>query len=125
MSYVLELKIMGLPKMNNGLLRGHWRAKHGHTKAWKRKVWMACWHLKPPMPLERAKLTFTRVSSMEPDFDGLVSGFKATIDGLVECGVLANDKQINIGQPVYLWERGKMGKGFIKIKVEGLPDGKL
>jgi hypothetical protein len=44
---------------------------------WKQAVQLICrpGH-KPQLPLARAKLTLTRHSSMEPDFDGLVSSSK-------------------------------------------------
>ena len=117
-SYTLEFTLAGLPKMSNQLLRGHWRAKHGHAKTWKRKVWAECWHRRPSEPLEKAKLTLVRVSSAEPDTDGLISSFKHIVDGLVECGVLANDKPSNIGIPDYRWERGPRGAGCVRVKVE-------
>lgn len=120
MSYALEFTVQGLPKLANQLLRGHWRSKHGHTKLWKRKVWLACWHLAPPEPLQRARLTFTRVSSNRPDFDNLVSSFKATIDGLVEARILIDDKPENIERQDYFWERGKLKQGFIKVNVEAI-----
>lgn len=73
---------------------------------------------KPPAPLQHAKLTLLRASSVEPDYDGLVSGFKHVIDCLVEAGILINDKRENIGVPDYLWEKAPMGKGFIRVTVE-------
>lgn len=116
--YTLEFTIAGLPKMSNQLLRGHWRAKLGHTKEWKRRVATAvALAVKPRESLTTASITLTRCSATEPDFDGLVSGFKPVIDGLVECGVLAGDKQSNIGQPTYRWERAKARQGMIKVEV--------
>ena len=118
MSYSIEFTLPGLPKMSNQLLRGHWRTKHGHTKVWKRKTWRAVWPCLPPEPLERAVLTITRCSSVRPDYDGLVSSAKCIIDGLVEAGVLANDKHENIQVPIYTWEQAPRGKGCMRIKVE-------
>ncbi len=120
MTYSLEFKIVGLPKMANQLLRGHWATKAGHAKKWKRLVWAKAWPLKPPQPLTSAVLCLTRVSSSEPDHDGLVSGFKHVIDGLVECGVIATDKPSCIGQPRFFWEKGSRGHGYIKVKVESV-----
>lgn len=116
--YKLEFEIKGLPKMSNALLRGHWRSKIAYTQRWKYHVRIACLGEEPKAPLARAKLTLTRCSTVEPDFDGLVSGFKPIVDGLVEAKILANDKSGNIGQPVYLWELAKRGKGCVRIKVE-------
>lgn len=73
----------------------------------------------PPKPLKRAKLTLTRCSSQEPDFDGLVSSFKHIIDGLILGGIIENDKMSNIGQPTYIWEKAPREKGKVIIEVEG------
>jgi hypothetical protein len=119
--YVLEFKLIGLPKMSNALLRGHWRVKHAHAVKWKGAVERAMRILnKPPQPLEWAMLTLTRVSSVEPDHDGLVSSFKPILDGLVECGVLADDKRAVVGVPDYRWEKGRPGHGHVKVRVEEL-----
>jgi len=120
MSYLLEFTVDGLPRTTNQLTRMHWRMKHKHSVEWKRTVWAKCWHLKPPAPLGKAKLTLTRLSSQECDFDGLVSSFKHVIDGLVDSGVLTGDTMSIIGQPTYLWEKCAPRKGHIKVKVEGL-----
>jgi len=114
----LELKIHGLPKMSNALLRSGWKAKHGHARQWKRRVWAVAWPYRPAKPLDRVKLTLTRCSSSEPDADGLVSGFKSVIDGLVEAGILVNDRPANIGFPDYRWEYCVKGKGHLIIVVE-------
>jgi hypothetical protein len=121
--YELSFELKGLPKMSNSNLRGHWHVKYGASKTWKRAVWRACWHLRPPLPLKRAHLTLTRCSSSEPDFDGLVSGFKHVIDGLVEAGVLENDKPSNIGTPDCKWIKTAPRKGKIIINVKEIADG--
>jgi hypothetical protein len=116
--YQLEFRIDGLPKMANHLLRGHWRVKHAHAVKWKRAVKTALlFHVKPAQPLTSAALQLTRHSSAEPDFDGLVSGFKAVIDSLVECGVIKSDKPSCV-KSEYLWRKGRPGKGYITVRVE-------
>ncbi len=118
MSYTLEFKLEGLTKMSNQLLRGHWRVKHAHAVKWKRATARACLHLKPPQHLVHAALELTRCSAVEPDFDGLVSGFKPIIDALVECGIIITDKTACIGQPKYSWEKCAPKAGHLRIKVE-------
>lgn len=76
--------------------------------------------MRPPEPLKKARLTLIRRSSARPDTDGLVSGFKHIIDGLVEARVLENDSFEHIGFPDYRWEHAKAGKGHVSIKVEEL-----
>lgn len=128
----LEFTIEGLPKTTNGNARRHWRALHNEAKTWKKHVLDAekktSWHTKAsddppkalinPCPLDKAKLTLTRFSSSEPDWDGLVSSFKHVIDGLVEAGVIVDDKMSVIGQPQYFWVKCAPKKGRIKVEVE-------
>lgn len=121
-AYQLAFSIAGLPKMSNQLLRGHWRVKHAHAVKWKAGVRNALKALnKPATPLERAKLTLTRHSSVAPDYDGLVSSFKSVIDGLVEEGVLLNDKMTCIGVPDYRHEVAAPRQGRITIEVREVP----
>ncbi len=117
--YTLEFELKGLPRPTNQLMV-HWRVKHSHAKEWKLKVihHVVLNKLAPSEPLTKAKLTLTRYSATEPDFDGLVSSFKHVQDGLIRAGVIADDKQSVIGQPTYLWEYVKRNAGKIKIKVE-------
>lgn len=75
---------------------------------------------KPATPLERARLVLTRFSSVAPDPDGLVSGFKHVIDGLVQCGVLSNDRYDNIGMPDYRWQKVPPKAGRIRVEVRGV-----
>lgn len=117
--YVLEFEVIGLPKMANQLLRRNWRVNYGHSKLWKAKVGKALLlKIKPPQPLSSAVLTLTRASSQEPDFDGLVSGFKPVIDALVINGIIESDKPSCIKTPTFIWEKALPGLGKIKIRVE-------
>lgn len=118
MSYRHGFIIHELPKTTNAQSSMHWRAKMKYVRYWHEMVWMV--RKIPPAPLLRAKLTLTRFSSSEPDFDGLVSSFKPVIDGLVVAGVLVNDKMSNIGQSVYQWEKCKRKEGRIHVLIEGL-----
>lgn len=115
----LEFEIKGLPKMTN-TLRVHWRVKNDEANKWKELVVESVkplWPISNP-PLHSAVLSFTRYSTREPDFDGLVSSFKHVQDGLVLAGVLIDDKPKVIGKPNYSWEYARPKQGKIKIKVE-------
>lgn len=118
--YSLEFELLGLPRMTNssGRKSTHWRVLKKESDAWKLRVHQRVKHMRPLVPLKRAKLTLTRCSSVSPDSDGLVSGFKHVIDGLVIAGVLENDKFVNIGMPTYLWRKVPAGKGMIRVVVE-------
>lgn len=116
--YRLEIELDGLPNLANRVFRGNWRGRHGATQAWKKKVISAIGGRIPPEPLTKAKLTLTRFSSAEPDFDGLVTSFKPCIDSLIVAGIIVDDKRANVGVPEYLWERAAPKQGRIRIKVE-------
>ena len=118
--YRLEFKLEGLPKTTNSLAGAKWQVRAAHAKKWKRAVWRTVWPLKPESPLVKAKITLTRFSSREADFDGLVSSFKHIIDGLTEAGIIIDDKRSVIDVPVYIWEKTSPKNGHIKVLVEEL-----
>jgi hypothetical protein len=119
MNYTLEFQIAGLTKMSNQLLRGHWTAKAAHARKWKKATATAAMlnGSLPKQPLVSAVLWLTRVSSAEPDFDGLVSGFKPIVDSLVEIGVIASDKPSCITAD-YKWVKGSKKAGHMRVRVE-------
>lgn len=116
--YTLEFTLAGLPPMTNGNGRQHWTVQYKSAKKWKKLVLDRVIDHLPLKPILRARVTITRHSGMCPDFDGLASGGKRLLDGLVEAGVLQNDKMENIGQPTYLWAKSSPRKGFVTVKVE-------
>lgn len=116
--YLLEFTIPGLPKTTNSGGRAHWAVKTKEARIWKAHVWTAITGKMLAYPLERAQLTLIRHSASEPDYDGLVSSFKHVIDALVEVKVLVNDRQSNIGQSKYQWQKASPGKGCITVKIE-------
>ena len=118
--YILEFELLGLPKMTNpsGSKSTHWRGIKKERDHWIAMVAAIAKPKRPPAPLEKAKLTLTRYSSVCPDPDGLTSGFKAVVDSLVKSGILQNDKMKNIGFPDYRWEKAPPGAGRVKIRVE-------
>lgn len=122
--YFLRLEIHELPKMTNVFAgKAHWITAKERTR-WKKLVMSSILPTDiPKKPIERARLTCIRHSSMEPDYDGLVSGFKWPIDALVFHGILANDKMSNVGKPDCSWQKAKKGEGKIIIVVEELKEG--
>lgn len=122
--YRLEFTLPGLPAMTNPKSRGsrHWRAAWEESRRWRSMTAQIARTRRPPRALSRAKLTLVRGSAVAPDSDGLVSGFKPIIDGLVDARVLVNDRYDNIGMPQYLWERAPQGKGYVRIVVEAISD---
>lgn len=117
---MILFSLHGLPKTTNSNSRRHWSHQYREATKWKKAVLVALnsARMLPDKPLAKARLTLTRFSSSCPDSDGLVSSFKHVIDGLVEAGVLVNDKFENIGMPVYQWEKCPPRKGFVRVMVE-------
>jgi hypothetical protein len=121
---LLAFEIAGLPAMTANK-RDHWSKRHRETRKWKHAVATEVWARFPSqasrdaagMPLKRARLVLTRCSSVEPDGDNALNSMKSCIDGLVESGVIVNDKLSNIGVPEVRWEKARPGKGMIRVEV--------
>ena len=116
--YEIEFQINELPPTINAIGRKHWAVLAKNARRWKDLIASAVRQCRPSSPLKNARLKLTRHSSVEPDFDGICSSFKHPIDGLVEAGVLVDDRFSNIGMPEYGWIKAKRGQGFITVKVE-------
>ena len=123
MSYKLEFTECKLPPTTNGMTSFHWWKKKKLSDEWNNLV---MFHVlkngAPPKPLTKAKLTLTRFSSSEPDYDGLVSSFKVVVDSLRYNAVLADDKMKNIGIPRYDWQKCAPKAGMIHVIVESVDD---
>jgi Holliday junction resolvase RusA-like endonuclease len=74
----------------------------------------------PKRPLDRVRVVFTRFSSVEPDDDGLVHGFKPIRDALVQWGVVVDDKRKNLAAE-YRWEKAPPKHGKVRVEIEELP----
>ena len=98
--------------------KSHWRYAHAEAQKWKQLVFFAVGSQKPIKPLDRVKLTLTRFSSVEPDFDGLVRGFKSVVDSLRHCGVMTDDKISNTGIWDCRWVKAPKNSGSIRVIVE-------
>lgn len=113
----IEFELDGLPKTTNAFKRSHWTHSFKERKRWKTFVFYKLGEFRWEK-FSKPRLTLTRFSTTEPDFDGLVSSFKAVIDGLKVAGVIEDDKQSIIGQPLYKWEYAPPRKGKIRVVVE-------
>jgi len=117
-TYSLTLTLPGLPSTPNA--RQHFMARARETKQWKRRVFSLAWPKRPEAPLTKASITFTRCSSVRPDYDNLVASFKPVLDGLRQARVIVDDKWANVGAPEYRWEMAKKAQGRILIRVESI-----
>ena len=115
--YTLIMRINGLPKTYNAMGRSHWAVKAKEVKYWHEQVAYRVMGKTPKTPLLRASVKLIRCSARAPDADGIVSSFKAPLDGLTRAGIIANDDMSVIGFPEYEWRKGKMKSGYIEIYV--------
>ncbi len=117
--YSLEFELEGLPETINQMIRMRQVVYRKKKNAWKEKVGIVVGHRVPNSPLEQATVILTRFSSVYPDFDGLVSSFKHILDGLVDAGILEDDKPKNFkgDGPVYRWQKIAPKMGKIKVEV--------
>jgi len=100
----------------------HWAARKKERERWEGLIGRLIPSLnRPSAPIKRASLILSRGSSVAPDPDGLVSGFKNAIDALVKTGVLENDRYTNIGFPKYRWGKCKPKQGFLQVTIIELP----
>lgn len=119
MSYSIEFVLNGLPHMANPSGKStHWRGIHAEAQKWKWAVCQITMGKRPKKPLERYKLTLVRFSSKEPDFDGLVRGFKSVVDGLRAADVISDDKLKNSGVWHCQWMKCGKSKGRISVRVD-------
>lgn len=118
LSHKIVLRIDGLPKMANGG-HGSWGQDHKRKKKWKTLVARELVGLAPPKPFSWIYVEFIRHSSVEPDYDGLVHGFKALRDALVKFGFVKDDKNRNM-EAVYRWEKAEAKKGFVEIVISAV-----
>jgi hypothetical protein len=116
----LIFEIPGLPKLPNQFNRGGWKPRYGALKTWRKRVVKYAFAFRPIKPLEKARVTLTRYSSVEPDYDGLVGAMKPILDGLVDAGIIIDDKMSVIGQPIYRWEKCGRGQGKVRVVVESV-----
>jgi len=116
--YSLYVRVSGLPKTPNQLLRKHWAVISKERVYWHNAVSLAIRSARPKSPLTKANLRFVRNSSREPDFDGLVGCTKFLMDALVECGIISDDRPSVIGSPKFEWAKCKPKDGFMEIFID-------
>lgn len=78
--------------------RFHWSKKAKETKAYRRESWGDCvWQIKSPPPRWK-KATFKAVAYFPtlrfPDPDNFIASLKAALDGIIDAGIVANDKDL-------------------------------
>ena len=117
MTYRLRLEIPGLPPMNTSATRRHWAVQAREARDTQTLVAALVGKRRPPKPLKRARVTVTRCSPREPDFENMTLSSKAHIDGLVKARVLVDDNP-DVCERVYRWAKAPRGQGRLVIDVE-------
>lgn len=115
----LEFTLCGLPSTANSH-KAHWAVAGKERKKWRQATKMRTFLLRPFQPLTACRLTCTRFSSSEPDFDNLVISFKSVLDGLKDAGIIKDDKSSIVKERKYLWEKVARDEGMIRVLVEEL-----
>jgi len=116
--YQFEFEINELPKTINEIGRKHRWVKSRHRDEWKSMVWAATAGHLPPQPLLKARITFTRCSWRQPDYDNMVSAFKDVLDALKKRIIIDDNNKVIPDHPTYKWEKAKRGEGKIKVQIE-------
>lgn len=104
--------------MTNAHANASWFRRKAEADKWKRLMFYELVGKAPKEPLTNIELTCVRYSSREPDYDGLVSGFKHCIDALKINKIILDDKPSVIGTPIYRWEKCSKGSGKITIEIK-------
>jgi len=119
-TYSLVIEIPGLPPTYNAINRLHFAKKNKIKDQWVNAVMLSTTGKKPEKPLSNCYLVLVRFSCSMPDYDGLVSGFKHPIDGLVRAGVLVDDNYAITGQWDCRWKKVSSRKDErIRLEVYG------
>lgn len=119
-AFKLEFTLEGLPPTLNRLNSMHLMAKWRLNRKWREAVECAVAGRIPKVPLDKARITIIRHSSVEGDGDNYSGGYKGIVDSLRYLKILSNDRVSNIGNVKTLWNKEKPGKVFITIRIESL-----
>lgn len=112
------LRLHGIPPLPNRMAALPLRARMIARARWRDDTAAVARSLQIPR-LAAPIVTYTRYSTAEPDFDGLVASFKHVQDGLVVAGVLPDDAPKHL-RPAYGWHACRRGEEHIEIAIEGV-----
>lgn len=118
MKNIIEIRLEGLPKTPNELVRLHWAQKAKEAKKWRTMSAYVARKFKPKTPFESVELTFIRGSSRQCDFDNGIAALKPIIDGLKDAGIILDDNPNVVKAIRFGWEKASRSCGYIKIIVD-------
>ena len=116
---MIILEIPELPKLTNAMGKSSIWYTHNERNKWRKLVGYKLMEIsgKPAEPFKKARLTLTRFSSREADWDGLAASWKYPVDALVYNGVIIDDKP-SVIEVKCLWEKCSPKLGKVKIEIE-------
>lgn len=91
---------------SNGIRNAHYHQLNNQKKEW---VWLV--RAENPKKHEgRVKVSYTRISTSPMDLDNVAASFKFVGDGLVGCGVIADDSPDILTSLSVNWEKAESVK---------------
>lgn len=104
--------------------RMHWARRGRLGRQVAKEIWAALGGKLPERPFKKCRIRVERVSTKEPDFDGIVGSLKTILDALQPpskrhpygLGIIADDNRECIGTPEVLHVAGKASKTRIWIE---------
>jgi hypothetical protein len=102
------------PSLNHRL---HWSQRSRLNKIWRLRVQNVIRGLEPSEPLERCHAVITKYGTRDMDFDNLVTSMKPVVDGLVDAGVMVDDKSRHFSCE-YKFEKCKRGTECLVIQLK-------
>lgn len=119
MTYTLQITTDQIPRTPNALGKaGMWYTQN-ERKKWRKIIDALTLGRRPPSPLKKAKATYIRCTSRQPDYDNMVSANKFVQDALVFNKIIIDDKPGTL-EATYSWQKVKPKEGKLIIIVEGL-----
>lgn len=114
---MISFELPGLPKRFNEGPGASWRSRYAESKRWLKWVGMATMGKRPNKPYPKSIVTLIRVSSVEPDYDGLVHSFKPVVDALKRVGIIEDDSPKHVRR-IYLHEKCAPKLGKVRVIIE-------
>jgi hypothetical protein len=90
-----------------------------YVQAWRDRMWTAInapGNVVSRFPVERAGVYCVRYSTRQPDYDGLVYGFKVIVDSLMP-SIIHDDNPKVLVERIYRWEKCKQAEQRLEVKL--------
>lgn len=115
--YHIKFHVDSLPDLPNARSQKSFWGLHNEKNTWTKYIALATIGKRPDSPLKKSKVTITRCSSRECDWDNLYSSFKAPLDALVRLGIIIDDRPSTC-QLLGLWMKTPQKEAKLLIEIE-------